>query len=166
MDITVNFDDVTEDAWYAAAVNTLGSMGILNGVGDNKFEPQRVITRAEFAAIASRFTEKMVSGFDFVDVTKEHWAYEAISTAAAYGWVNGIGDGLFGPDRSITRAEVAKIVNHMLGRLGDQEQIDDGAGRVFPDVTKSYWAWYEIAEATTDHDCKFNSDRTEETWKK
>ena len=164
--ITVDFDDVDEDAWYAAAVNTLGSMGIVNGVGDNKFEPQRAITRAEFAAIAVRFTKTAQSGFDFDDVPKDHWAYSAISTAAAYGWVNGIGNDLFGPDRSITRAEVAKIVNHMLGRLGDREQIDDGAGRVFPDVTKSHWAWYEIAEATTDHDCKFNKARTEETWKK
>ena len=164
--VTVDFDDVAEDAWYAAAVNTLGSMGIVNGVGDNKFEPQRAITRAEFAAIAVRFTEKTVSGYDFDDVPKDHWAYTAISTAAAYGWVNGISDDQFAPDRNITRAEVAKIVNHMLGRLGDQEEIDSGAGRAFPDVTKSHWAWYEIAEATTDHDCKFNASRTEETWKK
>ena len=71
VDVTVNFDDVDENAWYAKAVNTLGSMGIVAGVGENKFDPERPITRAEFTAIATRFATKAAettNGVSFSDV--------------------------------------------------------------------------------------------------
>lgn len=55
---TVSFDDVDSSAWYAGAVDTLASLGIINGVGDGKFEPERSITRAEFTAIAMRFADR------------------------------------------------------------------------------------------------------------
>ena len=47
--ITVNFTDVAEDAWYAKAVNTLGSLGIVSGNGSGKVQsepgnlPRRVL---------------------------------------------------------------------------------------------------------------------------
>ena len=50
--VTVVFSDVPTDAWYAAAVNTLASLGIVNGVGNSQFAPDRPITRAEFTVIA------------------------------------------------------------------------------------------------------------------
>lgn len=49
--ITVNFVDVPEDAWYAQAVNTLASLGIINGKAAGKFDPNAPITRAQFVAI-------------------------------------------------------------------------------------------------------------------
>lgn len=165
VEITTAFADVADNAWYAAAVNTLASMGIVNGVGDNKFEPERNITRAEFATICSRFAEKATGGMTFVDVPVSHWAYDAITTAAAYGWVNGVGNGMFEPNRSISRAEAATIVNRMLGRMADQSAVDAGAATQFPDVTNAHWAWYNIGEATTDHDYTVNTERTEEIWK-
>jgi len=158
------FDDVADSAWYAKAVNTLASMEIINGVGDDKYQPERAITRAEFATIVSRFAEKATNDFDFNDVPKSHWAYSYISSAAAYGWINGAGGNQFQPERAITRAEVATIVNHMLGRIPDEAAIDAGSAREWSDVFESHWAFYEIAEATTEHDYKFNEARTEETW--
>ena len=55
--VTVRFTDVPDDAWYATAVNTLASLGILKGVGEDKYDPTRAISRAEFAAIATRFAK-------------------------------------------------------------------------------------------------------------
>ena len=52
VEITKTFDDVPANAWYAKAVNTLASLDIISGVGDNKFEPERSITRVEFTAMA------------------------------------------------------------------------------------------------------------------
>ena len=164
--ITAQFDDVDDSAWYSKAVNTLASLGKLSGVGNNKFEPNRSITRAEFAAIAASFAKDVDRYFEFDDVPESHWAYRSVTVAAVNGWVTGVGDNMFAPNRSTTRAEVATIVNHMLGRLGDDVAIDAGEGRQFPDVTKSHWAWYEIAEAATEHDYEFNADYTKETWKK
>ena len=60
--VTVTFTDVPDSAWYADAVNTLASLGMINGVGDNKFEPERSITRAEFTAIAMRFARMPTPG--------------------------------------------------------------------------------------------------------
>ena len=54
--ITATFEDVPADAWYAKSVNTLASMGIISGVGENRFEPERSITRAEFTSMAMKFT--------------------------------------------------------------------------------------------------------------
>ena len=49
--MTAHFTDVPSNAWYAKAVNTLASMGIISGVGDDKFLPNRPITRAELSLI-------------------------------------------------------------------------------------------------------------------
>ena len=165
--ITVKFKDVPEDMWYAKAVNTLASLGMIQGVGDGMYAPDRAITRAEFAAIATRFAKETTAAkTGFVDVPETHWAYEYINVAVSYGWVNGYGGNRFGPDDLITRAQAATMTNRMLGRLCDREAIDRGEGRSFPDVTYSHWAWYQIAEATTEHDFTISEDYTSETWKK
>lgn len=65
----VSFTDVAADAWYAKAVHTLASLGILQGVGDGRFAPDRAITRAEFTVIAMRFADLDTSGENiFTDV--------------------------------------------------------------------------------------------------
>ena len=164
VNITVSFPDVAEDAWYADAVETLASLGIIKGMDDGQFAPNRAIKRSEFAAICSRFAKASTGSEAFVDVPVSHWAYANIMTCASYGWVNGVGDGTFQPDRSISRAEAATMVNRMLGRLPDAVAIDAGQGRQFADVAKNHWARYQIAEATTNHDYTMNAGRTEETW--
>jgi len=163
--ITTKFDDVAETAWYHTAVNTLASLTKLEGVGNNKFEPGRAITRAEFATLAARFAKAVDSDIAFDDVPDGHWAEPGVITAAMYGWVKGVGDMQFEPNRPITRAEAATIVNHMLCRMADKAAVDAGEARQFPDVAKNHWAYYEIAEAVTAHDFELNKDRTVETWK-
>lgn len=162
--ITATFQDVPADAWYAEAVHTLASIGIVAGVGNGRFEPDRAITRAEFSAIAVRFAKEAAEHpVSFQDVPESYWAYEYISTAAAYGWVTGVGNDLFAPYDNITRAQAAVIVNRMTGRLADQVAIDAGEGTRFPDVAKTHWAWYDIIEATTTHD--YTKSNSTETWK-
>lgn len=161
---TVSFSDVSDGVWYADAVRALASLGIIKGVGDNKYEPNRYITRAEFTAICARFAKASATGRSFDDVPETHWAYKDIMTASYYGWIYGVGGNNFAPNRNISRAEAATIVNRMLGRLGDKEKIDAGAGTRFPDVSDAHWAWYNIVEASTNHGFTINAARTEETW--
>ena len=52
---TNTFTDVPADAWYNTAVSTMAAGGILQGDETGAFRPNANITRAEFAAIASRF---------------------------------------------------------------------------------------------------------------
>lgn len=153
--ITVSFTDVDADAWYSDAVSTLASMGIVAGVGDNQFDPERSITRAEFTAIAMRFADLDVNGNNiFSDVSANDWYYNQVVGSVKYGWITGYSDGTFRPNNMITRAEVTTIVNRMLGRAADKQYVDSHVDQlcVFPDVLSGHWAYYEIMEATNPHD--------------
>ena len=166
VEITVSFTDVGEERWFAKAVNTLASLGILKGTGEGRFDPDSPITRAEFTAIAMRFTKGQVGGEDiFTDVGPENWYYGEVLGAVAYGWINGDGSGHFWPNSSITRAEVTAITNRMLGRVADRSYIDANEASlpmVFTDNRKSSWAYYDIVEATNGHD--FTHTGGEEHW--
>ena len=39
--VTETFEDIPADAWYAKAVNTLASLGVVSGIGNGNFEPER-----------------------------------------------------------------------------------------------------------------------------
>ncbi|KQX56760.1 S-layer homology domain-containing protein [Paenibacillus sp. Root444D2] len=147
-----HFADVPEKAWYAKAVNTLASLGIINGYKDGSFAPNKAITRAEFTIIAVNFSNKAAGKKNFTDVSNTHWAYASIATSAEYGWVNGYPDGAFEPDKTITRAETATIANRMLNRQPDKKAIDASTSiKVFKDLSNGYWAYYDIMEATNAH---------------
>ena len=107
---TNTFTDVPADAWYNTAVSTMAAGGILQGDETGAFRPNANITRAEFAAIASRFmADTDDQAPDPFNDTAGHWAREEINAAAAAGWVNGYEDGSFRPNAYITRAEFAAI---------------------------------------------------------
>lgn len=165
--ITVNFSDVPADAWYATAVNTLASLGLVEGVGNNEFAPDRAITRAEFTVIAMRFTNGDVSGENiFSDVSTNDWFYDQVVGSIQYGWITGYEDGTFRPNTTIARAEVTTIVNRMLGRSADVDYVDRHKDdlRLFPDVSQDYWAYYQIVEATNAHD--YTKEGNTESWSK
>lgn len=163
--ITVSFTDVAADAWYAKAVNTLASLGIVDGIGGNHYAPERAITRAEFTVIAMRFAHLDTSGENiFSDVTADAWYYDYVVGSIQYGWINGYEDGTFRPNNTITRSEVTAIVNRMLGRSADKVFVDHHADELtqFSDVPGSYWAYYEIMEAANAHD--YVKDNGVEDW--
>ena len=166
VEITKTFDDVPANAWYAKAVNTLASLDIISGVGDNKFEPERSITRAEFTAMAMKFAVGGEEGENiFSDVDEDDWFYDAVVNSIQYGWIHGYGDGTFRPQNPITRAEVTAIVNNMLGRAADEDFVDEHAEELtqFSDIEK-HWAYYHIVEATNDHD--YTKPSSGENWTK
>ena len=150
----VRFTDVPADAWYARAVETLASLGMVEGVGGGKFAPERTITRAEFTVMAMRFARLPEGGENpFSDVTSSDWFYDQVVGAVQYGWITGYTDGTFRPEATITRAEVTAITNRLLDWAADEDYVDDHAGelRQFPDVSASYWAYHDIVEATNAH---------------
>lgn len=164
--ITASFEDVPADAWYAKSVNTLASMGIISGVGENRFEPERSITRAEFTSMAMKFTKGALDGTNvFSDVHSGDWFYEAVVGSIQYGWIEGYEDGTFRPENRITRVEVTSIVNKMLGRFADREFVAGHADELnaFSDVTSTHWGYYHIVEATNSHTYTKPSTNVE-TW--
>ena len=162
--ITVTFTDVPADAWYKNAVETLASLGIVSGVGDGRFIPDRPITRAEFLVIAMRFaTPPDGEAKTFSDVHESDWFYEAVTDASRYGWVQGSADGSFGPYQLVTRAQATVIVNRMLGRSADRTFINTHPDlQTFQDVPPTHWAYYDICEAVNGHDYEKNGQQ--ERW--
>ncbi len=149
--VSGKFSDVGGGTWYEQSVNYLASQGILKGYGDGTFKPRLTITRAEFAAIASRFDNLLTSeNTSFNDVPINHWAAEYIDSAYTKGWINGYPDGSFRPASSITRAEVVKIVNTMLNRKIELNDIPSDAPQ-YKDLNKTHWAYCHIIEASTEH---------------
>ena len=160
-----SFSDVPANAWYAEAVNALASIGVIEGIGDNQYAPDRAITRAEFTAIAMRFADLETGGENiFSDVAENAWYYDYVVGSIQYGWINGYPDGTFRPENTISRVEVTTIVNRMLGRSADENFVDSHADelRQFTDVNDSHWGYYNIMEAANAHD--FTMENNTENW--
>ena len=148
------FNDVAKDCWAANYIGYMQQFGIVTGYEDGSFRPDAPVTRAEFAAIASRFEKLTQGSASFTDVPDTHWAVKYINFAATRGWVTGYEDGTFKPEHSITRAEVAAVTCRLLERSADQTYIRSHIGelRTFADVTESHWAYWYAMEAANGHD--------------
>lgn len=158
------FNDVAKGYWAANYIGYMQQFGIVTGYTDGSFRPNAPVTRAEFAAIASRF-EKLTQGSkSFTDVPDTHWAVKYINFAATRGWVTGYADGTFKPEHSITRAEVAAVTCRLLERSADQTYIRSHIGelRTFADVTESHWAYWYVMEAANGHD--YTKSGSSESW--
>ncbi len=159
------FIDVPADVWYTDAVNEMTGFSLVNGYTDGTFRPNATITRAEFVTILTRFPHNDIgTEKSFADVPATHWAYSAVQTALAQGWISANDAGsTFRPDDAITRAEVVTILNRVLGRSADAAMAASGEGiRVMPDVPDTHWAYLDMLEATTDHE--YDKANGVETW--
>lgn len=148
------FSDVPKGYWAADYIGYMQQFGIITGYSDGSFRPDAPVTRAEFAAIASRF-EKLTEGSkSFADVPDTYWAARYINFAATRGWVTGYSDGTFKPENTITRAEVAAVTCRLLERSADQNYIRSHLNelRTFSDMTESHWAYWYAMEAANGHD--------------
>lgn len=125
---TNNYSDVKDTDWCNNAISTLSNMGILKGDKDGRFRPNDPVTRAEFAAIAARFSDGAADDYaDFSDVPNDYWASKEIAKAAKLGWIKGYTDGTFRPKNNITRAEVMTLVNRVLERGVDEDGLAEDA---------------------------------------
>lgn len=135
------FTDVS--GWSKEAIELLASKLILNGVDATTFEPDRAITRAEFASIISKALGLVntSNSSNFTDITVDAWYADAIATVAELGFMNGYTDGTYRPSQQLTREEamviVARILSYLesnlvlssdeidniLAQYGDQDQL-------------------------------------------
>ena len=109
------FIDVDSTEWYYEYVNQAASYGLVQGIGDDMFAPERNVTRAEFVAMVVRALKLTSQGslptFFFADVNPNDWHYDYIKTALAEGLLdNLVPDEKFYPNRAIRREEMAVIL--------------------------------------------------------
>ncbi len=132
--ITINvagtsFEDVAEDAWYAAAVKDATLRGLTNGVDATHFDPKGTTTRAMAVTMLSRIYQSTdgsaVIGGDgtFEDVPDGAWFADAVRWAVDAGITNGVGNG-FAPNAILTRETLVT----MLYRFAQYLQLDVSVG--------------------------------------
>lgn len=119
------FSDISSGSLQQTA-SILGSLGIMQGTGNNRFEPNRPLTRAEFCKLAVTAmgiddASPYASYTIFPDVHASHWAARYVNAALRHPdfkdnyIIRGYADGTFGPDRQLTHGEVCTMLLRMLG---------------------------------------------------
>lgn len=113
--------DVPENSWYYDYVYEATELGLMKGIGNNLFEPEREVTRAEVVQAMANFARADLSGYNstsFSDVFLSDWYAPAVAWASENEYVNGMGQGQFMPGNTIIREHLCNIFARYLQREG------------------------------------------------
>nr|WP_297172419.1 S-layer homology domain-containing protein [uncultured Agathobaculum sp.] len=122
---SAGFLDIT-DRTLAQNASILDALGIMQGIGNDQFDPAGSLTRAQFCKIAvTAMGVSDVSAYKnftiFPDVKNTHWAAAYVNAAVRHpdlrerAVIRGYVDGTFGPDRAVNYGEVCTMLLRMLG---------------------------------------------------
>ena len=114
--VLTQFKDVGADHWALNAIAHSVARGYFKGEGEGRFAPNRAITRAEFVTILGRKAGIAPTGAStaFGDVKADAYYAPYVAWAESKGIVKGTGFGKFEPNRTITREEMAVILDKFL----------------------------------------------------
>ncbi len=116
----VTFSDV-EGTKYEKAVNALVEKGVINGMEDGTFRPNKNVTRAQIAKmIALAFDLRGTEELDFSDFDNNHWSVKYVKMAVKNKIVKGYPEGTFKPEKNVTYAEATTMLLRAAG-LEDNE---------------------------------------------
>lgn len=105
------FLDVEPSAWYFDAVGSVYRLGIMNGVGGERFSPEQFISRGAFVTVLHRMAGCPMSQYsDFKDVSKEAYYAQAVGWASQIGIVQGINAEEFCPEAPVTREQLITML--------------------------------------------------------
>lgn len=133
-----------------SAIENLDRWGIVTGIEENVFAPDRIVTRAEMSVMLCRMLMIPVNNdpnapHAFSDaVPGIHWAWAYIDALAKAGITKGTGDDKYSPERQVTRAEVATFLCRALITTVDRTK---GPIIVPVDVPEIHWAYSFILRA-------------------
>lgn len=116
-DGVMNFADVAESEWYYEYIYRAFCGGLVNGISETEFMPNRHISRQDVCVIISRYLGErlpVTSNLIFADSADvADYAADAVASLSSAGILNGYEDGSFKPQSSITRAETAVILSRI-----------------------------------------------------
>ena len=116
------YSDVVEDAWYYEAVIYNFCNGIMNGVGDGKFDPNGSVSRAMAVTVLYRIAEEPeASGTNSFTDLKADWYADAVQWAVNEGITKGRSETVFDPNAAVTRQELATFFYRYAGKAVDAD---------------------------------------------
>ena len=141
--------DITADHWAAQEILTVINGGIMGITAEGNFNPDEVMTRADFNTTLLRLLGHRDTSNEnenvFTDVPEDFWAYSDILRSQRLGLIYGYGDNTFRPLNNISKAEVESIVSHI---TEDSDYIDTAVLDVFADKDEiPTWAVERYAKA-------------------
>lgn len=149
----IDFVDVKDNDWFKEAVDFVSANGLMDGMGNNKFQPGTGTSRAMVATVLYRLAgEPSVEGMTcpFTDVGG--WYHDAIVWAYNEGVVKGMTATTFCPNQLITREQMATMLWRMIDVDGEFEDefseadIAAALNEMFKDgSTVSGYAKYGVA---------------------
>lgn len=146
------FNDVSDKMWYAPAVAYCSSNGYMSGTGNNKFDPNGKVNRAQMAQILYNFAGRpdMTNAENpFTDVKRDAWYGSAVLFAKTTGIVNGTSSTTYSPNNYITREQVAVMLfGYYKASTGNTPSVDKSVLNSYTDKNMiSSWAQDAIAWA-------------------
>lgn len=146
------FSDLQGFEWAQKAIEDLADKGIINGMGNGRFAPEGILTRAQFAKImvgALYGEPDIIENSRFSDIAGNAWYGKYVEKAAQEGLINGFDDGRFGPDQSLTNEQMIAIVIRAMGKNDAASKLNGaGLSENINIDTVSNWAkgYVELAE--------------------
>lgn len=108
---SAKFTDVDTSKWYHEGIDYVVEKNIMNGVSDNQFAPNGIVTRAMLVTTLHRIEGMPLRGnAGFHDVQANSWYSAAVNWAAGAGIVNGTSATTFSPNDPLTREQMATIL--------------------------------------------------------
>ncbi len=135
------FTDFTYKAWFADKVDRAVEMGILNGIGNGKFDPYGYITRAQFVIVLANLSGEDLSSYSFgedipgfSDVSNSAYYAKHLAWAVANGVVSS-GD-KFDPNQELPREQMCSMMDRYLTNVLGVTDIDVSQVDKFSDDKK------------------------------
>lgn len=117
------FNDLEDYDWAVDSIKELYARHVVNGTGNGAFQPERMVTRAEFLRMvvsACGLQTGEQHELKFTDCPVEAWYYPYVNSAYQLGIIQGISDEMFGANAEITREDMAVISYKILKQKGIQ----------------------------------------------
>lgn len=117
---TKTFEDI-KDTEYASSVEALVELGVIDGLPDGTYGPEKEVTRAQLAKMLviclglGDTVEALEGKTIFTDVADSHWASGYINAAVQTKVIAGYPDGTFKPEKNVSYAEAITMVIRALG---------------------------------------------------
>lgn len=109
--LALPYQDVQQSDWYYSAVSFAYYNGLMNGVADTLFDPNGTMTRAMLVTVLWRLDGGSADGTSpYTDVPEGTWYTDGVIWATENGIVNGVGNGKFDPNGTVTREQIATIL--------------------------------------------------------
>jgi hypothetical protein len=146
------FGDVADDFWGRESIRQAAAKLFVQGQAEDRFEPESSITRAEYPTLLLRVAGLMnkQASPTFTDVGQDDWYSRSVAIAARLGVVNGMDDGSYAPEMTLSRMEAMAMTGRVLAAVGrgpklSQEEAEQTLSRFTDGASLPEWAILPLA---------------------